>query len=175
MPRTRGERGGGTLGAAINGPGEEDKTNDVEDGLREPLLSRHDDGDAGDGDNSGRAAETENDDTAAAAVTEKEAGPETKPSSFIDLFFFADRVSRGVTEGQSLGALVAVSGQDASVTAAAAVGVDRVVWCSQSDRCTYHPSSCSIPYLVPGITPGLWYLVQHQHQRRAAALVLAPE
>ena len=113
MPRTRGERGGGTLSAAINGPSEEDKTNDVEDGLREPLLSRHGDGDAGDGDNSGRAAETENDDTttAAAAVAEKEGVPETKPSSFIDLFFFADRVSRGVIEGQRMDVVIAVWGQ----------------------------------------------------------------
>lgn len=110
MPRTRGEIGGGTLSAAINGPSEEDKTNDIEDGLREPLLSRHGDGDAGDGDNSVRAAETQNDDTTAvAAVTEqKEAGPETKPSSFVDLFFFADRVSRGVTEGQRVDALITV-------------------------------------------------------------------
>ena len=127
MPRTRGERGGGTLSA--KGPSEEDKIDDIEDGLQEPLLSKHGDGDAGDRDNSGRLAETENDDTAAAAMTEKGGGPETKPSSFVDLFFFADRVSRGVTKGETMDALTTMSGQamHVSVTAAAAAAAAAVV------------------------------------------------
>ena len=108
MPTTRGTIGSGRLNAAINESNEDDKHGDVEDGLRQPLLSRQGDGDAGDRDTSG-CAETANydDDTgAAAAETEKEAGPVTKPSSFIDLFFFADMVSCGVIYGKRMDALM---------------------------------------------------------------------
>lgn len=95
MPGARRETGARNIGYAINGANEEVKTGDVEDGLREPLLSGREGVDLGDEDNIAhkggvRDEDAENKD--GGLTKDKDGKAVAKPSSFVDLFFFADKV-----------------------------------------------------------------------------------
>lgn len=105
MSGVRDRRGARSLLSSINNPSENSNAGDVEDGLKEPLLSRRDvDADkfaadrvvgagdsALDGDAEEERASTST--AAAAAVDEEKAAATTEPAPFFDLFLFADKVA----------------------------------------------------------------------------------
>lgn len=89
MPPARGDTGRtGGLGATINSSYEEEKIEDEENGLRQPLLQQRDGGADAVADSQGGVYSADG----KTHVADKEAKAAAKPAPLSDLFFFADKV-----------------------------------------------------------------------------------